>query len=79
MHPQRTGAKSVMQGLDARRTEVCFDIGHATVEGGLVWPVSTLVRVCATCASDCCQPERSEGVRERREPIIPTAPFADNL
>jgi len=31
---------TVMQGLDARRMGVCFDIGHATVEGGLVWPVN---------------------------------------
>ncbi|MDP3069980.1 MAG: sugar phosphate isomerase/epimerase family protein [Opitutaceae bacterium] len=31
---------TAMQGLDARQMGICFDIGHATVEGGTVWPVN---------------------------------------
>lgn len=29
---------SIIQSLDARYLGFCFDIGHATVEGGLSWP-----------------------------------------
>lgn len=31
---------TVMKGLDARQMGICFDIGHATVEGGTAWPVN---------------------------------------
>jgi sugar phosphate isomerase/epimerase len=31
---------TAMQELDASQMGICFDIGHATVEGGTVWPVN---------------------------------------
>jgi len=30
---------TMMQGLDPRHLGVCFDLGHATIEGGTTWPV----------------------------------------
>ena len=30
---------SMIQSLDPRHIGFCFDIGHATVEGGLSWPI----------------------------------------
>jgi sugar phosphate isomerase/epimerase len=30
---------SMIQSLDPRYMGICFDIGHATVEGGLSWPI----------------------------------------
>jgi sugar phosphate isomerase/epimerase len=30
---------TMIQGLDPRHLGVCFDIGHATIEGGLSWPI----------------------------------------
>jgi sugar phosphate isomerase/epimerase len=32
-------AFSIIQSLDPRHIGFCFDIGHATVEGGLSWPI----------------------------------------
>jgi sugar phosphate isomerase/epimerase len=30
---------SMIQSLDPKHVGICFDIGHATVEGGLSWPI----------------------------------------
>jgi sugar phosphate isomerase/epimerase len=30
---------SILNGLDPRQLGICFDIGHATIEGGLSWPI----------------------------------------
>ncbi len=32
---------TMMQNLDPRDMGVCFDIAHATIEGGLSWPIQT--------------------------------------
>jgi sugar phosphate isomerase/epimerase len=31
--------RDMIQDLDPERVGVCFDIGHATIEGGLSWPI----------------------------------------
>jgi sugar phosphate isomerase/epimerase len=36
-------ALEVMEGLDPTAIGMCFDIGHATLEGGLSWPVQARV------------------------------------
>lgn len=42
--PQYVGAPvwdiwTIMHELDARQMGICFDIGHATIEGGTAWPI----------------------------------------
>ena len=42
--PKNIGApiwdiREIVQGLDPAHIGICFDIGHATIEGGYAWPI----------------------------------------
>lgn len=41
---------SIIQSLDPRHIGFCFDIGHATVEGGLSWPIEARLAEAFTTA-----------------------------
>ncbi len=63
---------TMMKDLDPRHMGVCFDIGHATIEGGLSHPIEarlTLPYFTAVLAKDFLWQRTDNGWRERWVPL----------
>jgi len=63
---------TMIKDLDPRHTGVCFDIGHATVEGGLSWPIEARLmerRLTAVFVKDFLWQRTGRGWREQWVPL----------
>lgn len=63
---------TMMKDLDPRQMGVCFDIGHATIEGGLSWPIEARLmerQFTAVFVKDFLWQKTEKGWREQWVPL----------